>query len=74
MNNTSSDTKAPDFNNLAQRALKQIRALAHGNGASADAVQIKRIDEEIIHCEAITHLELHPDITEEQKKGKQNIG
>jgi hypothetical protein len=63
-----------DFNLLSQNALKQIRALARGNGADADAIQIREMDGDIIRCEAITHLELHPETTEEQKKGRAEIG
>jgi hypothetical protein len=63
-----------DFNILSQKALKQIRALARGNGADTDAIQIREMDGEIIHCEAITHLELHPEITTDQKNGRVQIG
>ncbi len=59
-----------DYNDLAQKALKTIRSLAKGNGAQEDAVQLRKTDYETIKCEAITHLELHPDITAEEKKGR----
>lgn len=63
-----------DFNALGQNALRQIRALTHGNGAEKSAVQIKESGNDFIQCDAITHLELHPAVTEEQKKGRAQIG
>jgi len=63
-----------DLKQLPQRALRQIRALCKGNGAPADAVQIKSAKGEIIQCQAITHLELHPDIIDEKKKGRHQMG
>lgn len=61
-----------DFNLIAQKALKNIRSLARGNGAQSDAIQIKEANHEMVQCEAITHLELHPDIQKEQKPGRVN--
>jgi hypothetical protein len=63
-----------DMNELAQRALKNIRALARGNGAEKDAVQIKEIKDDFIQCEAITHLELHSDVSTDQKEGRVQAG
>lgn len=63
-----------DFNMIAQRALKNIRALARGNGAETDAIQIKEIHDSFIKCEAITHLELHPNIDQKQKEGRIQAG
>lgn len=63
-----------DLKELPQKALRKIRALCKGNGAPADAVQIKSAKGEIIQCEAITHIELHPDIVDEKKKGRHQVG
>lgn len=65
---------AVDLKKLPQKALRQIRSLCQGNGAPADAVQIKSAKGEIIQCQAITHIELHPDIIDEKKKGRHQIG
>ncbi len=59
---------------LPLKALKQIRALCKGNGVAPDSVQIKEAHGSVINCEAITHLELHPDISETTKKGRQVAG
>ena len=59
---------------LPQRALKKIRALCKGNGAPADAIQIKSANGEVIQCQALTHIELHPEIKEEKKKGRFEAG
>lgn len=59
---------------LAQKALKKIRALCRGNGVEEDSVQIKSARGEMIRCEAITHLELHPEITHSRKKGRVQVG
>jgi len=59
---------------LPKKALKQIRALAKGNGVEQDSIQIKSAKGEVIHCQAINHLELHPDIIEEKKKGRVQAG
>lgn len=63
-----------DFNDLSQRALKNIRALAKGNGAAPDAIQIKEINDSFVKCEAITHLELQPNIEQKQKEGRIQVG
>lgn len=67
------DTEAAQ-KDLPQRALKQIRALCQGNGVAADSVQIKSARGSMIVCEAITHIELHPDLEEEKKKGRYETG
>lgn len=59
---------------LAQKALRQIRSLCQGNGVAPDSVQIKNARSTIIECQAITHVELHPETTEEKKKGRHNEG
>lgn len=63
-----------DINDLTQKALKQVRALARGNGPNPDAIQIQKTDGGIIKCEAITHLEIHPKVTQEQKVGQHQVG
>lgn len=63
-----------DFNALTQRALKNIRALTRGNGAEESAVQISKSDTDHIHCDAITHIELHYDLEEEKKAGQVQKG
>lgn len=59
---------------LPQRALKQVRALCQGNGVAPDSVQIKKAGGELVRCEAITHIELHPEVKEEKKKGQHQVG
>ena len=59
---------------LPQKALKKIRALCRGNGVEEDSVQIKKALGETIRCEAITHLELHPEVTHSRKKGRVQVG
>ncbi|HPD83332.1 MAG: hypothetical protein R3D88_03610 [Alphaproteobacteria bacterium] len=55
-------------------ALRQIRALCQGNGAAPKDVKIVKMQGEIIHCEAITHLELHPEVMTDKKIGRHQIG
>lgn len=62
------------LNHLAQRALKQIRALAKGNGAEKDSIQIKSFDGEMIEMEALNHLEIHPEVHHDQKPGRYEVG
>ena len=62
------------LNNLARKALKQIRTLCRGNGAEPDSVQIRNFAGEMITVEALNHIELHPDISEEKRTGKLSIG
>lgn len=59
---------------LPQRAMKQIKALCRGNLAPKGSVKVKSAGGEIITCDAITHLELHTEIAEEQKKGRVQVG
>lgn len=59
---------------LPQRALAQIRTLCRGNGIESDSVQIKSATGEVIECEAITHIELHPEFITEQAKGRVQKG
>lgn len=63
-----------ELKKLPQRALRQIRALAKGNGVEPDSIQIKKAGGEVIYCQAITHIELHPEIVEEKKRGRLQIG
>ena len=59
---------------LPKKALRKIRALCRGNGVEEDSVQIKSARGETIHCQAITHIELHPEVTEGRKKGRVQVG
>ncbi len=59
---------------LPQIALKKIRMLCKGNGANPDSVQIKSAEGRMIDCQALTHLEVHPDFKDESKRGAHQIG
>ncbi len=63
-----------ELKKLPQKALRQIRALCKGNGVEADSIQIQKAGGEIVYCEAITHMELHAENTEERKKGQHQVG
>ncbi len=63
-----------DPKELPKRALKQIRSLCRGNGAQNDAIQIKNSKEKMISCQAMTTITLEPDIKNEQKKGRHQVG
>lgn len=69
-------SKADPFDNpeIMQRALKQVRALCHGNGAPPDSVQIQKVSGEIIKCEAINHLEIHTEVQQERREGQIQAG
>lgn len=68
-------TETPnDQKELTRTALRKIKALCKGNGVRPNAVQLKHASGTIIQCQAITHLEIHTEVTEEQKKGRHSVG
>ncbi len=71
---SNAETPPNDPNELPTRALKKIRALCKGNGVKVDQVNIKKSEGSTVKCEALTHIEIHTEVTHETKKGKSIIG
>lgn len=63
-----------DQKELAKNALNQIRKICDGNGAGPDSIQIINARGEIIHMDALTHIDIDTHLEQREKAGKLQHG
>lgn len=72
--NSAQGSGGDPLKKIPQLALKKIRAICKGNGAAPDSIQIKDMKGALIQFEALTHIDLHPEVREDKVSGKVQTG